>query len=199
MIQTSGIPLKEIIRELKNANYSYKKLYKNYANTIGSTITAEEQSFSMILDRYSNSSRLLKYYEPFISPHINVFLLKISTNFADAITLIDKIDNYFNNINNDSTAYVEINNLSDFSIGMVKEGNITPKSKYKNSFQLSSLLPVKSLKRTYIQSKINEERAVKNLILAGRTIDPEIKQIRLFMHNRNIEHQKYLCDSYFIL
>ena len=40
LIQTSGIPLKEIIRELKNANYSYKKLYKNYANTIGSTITA---------------------------------------------------------------------------------------------------------------------------------------------------------------
>lgn len=199
LLNNSNIPLKDVLRALRTSNYSYKKLYSIFSKEISKAINTQNKSYSVILDAYSNTSKLLKKYEIALSPAIHAFVLESKLKYSDAIMLINSFNEYFNNIPENPTIFIKKDFGEEYSAGLIKEGGAIPKTKYINSFPLKTFTPTKSLKRAHLLTQTNEELFVNNLELACRTIDPTPKSIVLLMHNRNKKHVKYLCESYIIL
>jgi DNA-binding transcriptional MerR regulator len=199
LLQEAGISLKEIHRQLKNLNYSYRRLFKLYSNVIEKSINASVNAHKSVLAAYSPTNKLLSDFESSFSTEINTFVFKeILKDFPETAALIDSFHHYFTGLPTNPTYILETYE-SGYKIGVVKEKTIRVKAKYHNQIDLRLLPSNKILKRSRILSKKNEYFYMNNLKKSCKSLLNKPKAIRLIMHNRDNIHLKYLCETHIVL
>jgi len=205
ILRTYGVSIEEIKTYLKDANYSYLRLYNHFEERIQKEMSLMKADADDIQSHFSNFKADLQKFDLITLQSFEFFTTELFTKLEDIPELLDSLEKYFKgNISN--LTYVikledfNILNVNQFriKIGVEKIANISPKKQYAQIFQSELIETHKAYSKTKFQNKTNETQDI--LRLAKLASTNNLKGKLLFkLHNRSKIHKKYILNQFILL